>query len=125
MDGSHDDGCAVGGDDARLAHIARTRQLNDAARAAMKFRFVYATVGVQALGSETMSQVVEHVRRFDAFDSGNDPWREHDFGSISVGGEHIFWKIDYYDRELSAGSPDPADPAVTSRVLTIMLASEY
>jgi hypothetical protein len=37
----------------------------------------------------------------------------------------VFWKIDAYDRELRFGSEGPADPAVTRRVLTIMLASEY
>ncbi|WP_254913113.1 DUF3768 domain-containing protein [Novosphingobium sp. B 225] len=33
--------------------------------------------------------------------------------------------MDAYDRDLRFGSPDPDNPAVTRRVLTIMLASEY
>lgn len=37
----------------------------------------------------------------------------------------VFWTIDAHDRELRFGSDDPADPAVTRRVLTIMLAGEY
>ena len=50
---------------------------------------------------------------------------EHDFGALEVDGERLFWSIDYFDRSLAAGSPDQADPSVTTRVLTIMLAEEY
>jgi Protein of unknown function (DUF3768) len=36
-----------------------------------------------------------------------------------------FWKIDLYDREMELMSPDPANPDVTTRILTVMLADEY
>jgi len=55
----------------------------------------------------------------------NDPWGEHDFGAVEIDGEKAFWKIDCYDRTLTAGSENPANEALTHRVLTIMLASEY
>jgi hypothetical protein len=68
---------------------------------------------------------MSRVRTFEDFDGSNDPWHEHDFGAFDYKGNKIFWKIDYYDRQERAASPDPSDPAATSRVLTVMLASEY
>lgn len=118
-------GIAAGGDEARLEHIAIIRTLNDKARAAMRFRSIYVTVGIRAMGALAASQAVATVRAVDAFDAGNDPYGEHDFGAFQIGGQRAFWKIDYYDRELQGGAPDPADDRVTSRVLTIMLAEEY
>jgi hypothetical protein len=46
-------------------------------------------------------------------------------GVLEIQGERVFFKTDYFDLAMTAMSPDPADPAVTRRVLTIMLASEY
>ena len=83
------------------------------------------TCGVQNLGEAFVRKAFHAVRTFDAFAKDNDPWSEHDFGVIQVEGEKIFFKIDYYDKTLTSGSQDPADEALTTRVLTIMLASEY
>lgn len=69
--------------------------------------------------------VYDAVKTFDAFDDGNDPHRENDFGSFEYVGATLFFKIDYYDHKLECGSEDPANPAITTRVLTIMLADEY
>ena len=50
---------------------------------------------------------------------------EHDFGAINFKNETYFWKIDYYDADYNYFSPDPSDPNVTNRVLTIMRGDEY
>jgi hypothetical protein len=63
--------------------------------------------------------------RRSQFTTDNDPNGEHDFGSFTLVGRKFFWKIEYYDKELRYGSENPADPGVTTRVLTLMLASEY
>ena len=47
------------------------------------------------------------------------------FGSLTVEGTKLYFKIDYYDALERYGSEDPADPAVTTRVLTILLPEEY
>lgn len=83
------------------------------------------TAGVQARGAAFRLDVVEAVRTFTGFTRYNDPHLEHDFGSFIVRGERVFWKIDYYDLTLTCGSEAPEDPTITTRVLTIMLASEY
>ena len=83
------------------------------------------TAGVHALPIEEMVAVLRDVQRFDAFTADNDPYGEHDFGKIEGDSGTYFWKIDYYDSDRTYGSPDPADPAVTTRVLTIMRAEEY
>lgn len=83
------------------------------------------TLGIHDQGLGFTGDVIDAVRDFEAFDRDNDPHGEHDFGALTVDGQRIFFKIDYYDLDLQGHSPDAADPEVTHRVLTIMLASEY
>ena len=83
------------------------------------------TAGVSELPAETRTAILSAVRSFDKFDADNDPHREHDFGSFELAGHKFFFKLDYYDPGLESGSADPADPAKTTRVLTLMLAEEY
>ena len=103
----------------------RIRALNDAFRRAFVGGAVMITAGVEALPSDQRRAILAKVRAFDAFTEDNDPHEEHDFGVVELGDARCFWKIDYYDREMEMLSPDPADPSVTTRVLTVMLADEY
>jgi hypothetical protein len=70
------------------------------------------------------AELLRAVRYFDAFDDAIDPYGEHDLGRFLFEGTDCYWKIDYYNHDLSAGSEDPADPFKTTRVLTIMRVDE-
>jgi hypothetical protein len=101
-------------------------ELNDNARTAMGVACrLVQTEGISALPPEDQSAIREKVERFNDFTPGNDPHGERDFGAFMHAGQRIFWKIDYYAPGLTRGSENPADPAQTVRVLTIMLAEEY
>lgn len=104
---------------------ARIRELNDALRIYSKGGEVYLTHGVSAKGEDFVARAFRAVADFDGFDEGNDPYGEHDFGAVTVDGERVFFKVDCYDRNKEYGSEDPADPARTCRVMTILLAEEY
>lgn len=120
----------------------RIATLNDRARQAMGIACtLVATIGFRSLPEADQSRVRELIETYDAFDEDNDPHGERDFGTIyqlACGRwtidrpripederERVFWKLDYYDRNLRFGSDDPANPAVTRRVLTVMLSDEY
>ena len=110
-------------DSRRAAGIVR--DLNDAFRKTFAGGRVVVTTEVAALSDLDRIAVLEAVQAFSAFSTDNDPYGEHDFGAIDHGGQRYFWKIDAYDRRLEFGSPDPTDPSVTTRVLTVMRADEY
>ena len=101
------------------------RALNDRFRRTFIGGRVVITDGIVALGPLAAINILQDVRGFSTFTDDNDPHGEHDFGAIEHNGNTIFWKIHYYDTGYEAGSPDPANPAVTGRLLTVMLAQEY
>ena len=99
--------------------------LNDAFRNTLAGGKVLLTRGVDALAIAEKTQLLTAVMTFSTFTGDNDPWGEHDFGSIDQNGTRYFWKIDYYNPTGETGSEDPADPSKTLRVLTLMRADEY
>jgi len=107
------------------ARTSKIRDLNDAFRRTPIGGQSYFTDEAVAMGPDFMAAALAAVRNFAAFTVDNDPYGEHDFGCVTVGDEKVFWKIDYYDTTLCYGSNDPADPAKTTRIITIMLAHEY
>jgi Protein of unknown function (DUF3768) len=103
----------------------RIQALNDDLRRHHRGGRIVITAGVQALGTDLVRCIDNAIASFSEFTPDNDPYGEHDFGAVEVSGKLIFFKIDYYDLDLRHLSPDPADPTLTCRVMTVMLADEY
>ena len=81
------------------------------------------TAGIAGLDTDELAEVLTEVKNFSDFSVDNDPHQEHDFGSVTIDGEKVFWKIDYYaDEKLDQGTEDTLN---SYRVLTIMFADEY
>jgi hypothetical protein len=105
------------------SRTTRIAALNDSHR---KGRHgVFLTASIAELPTSVVSALIGAVVAFNEFDSGNNPYGEHDFGAVTVLGEKYFWKIDYYDIRMECHSPDASDDMVTRRVLTVMRADEY
>jgi hypothetical protein len=105
--------------------MSKIALLNDAFRQTFSGGRVTMTAGVAALPDMVKAEALCMVAAFDRFTEDNDPHGEHDFGGFELVNRKFFWKIDYYDAHCELGSEDPLDPAKTTRVLTLMLASEY
>jgi hypothetical protein len=107
----------------------RVRALNDAFRSRLPRRGksgrLNVTAGVAELSPEKLALLLIRIRDFTEFSADNDPHGEHDFGAIDQDGTKYFWKLDTYDQWMQFSSPDPTDPSVTTRVITIMRADEY
>ncbi len=101
------------------------RALNNRLRRTFHGGKVMITAGMRALEPNLLTELLNMVRAYDQFDQDNDPHGEHDFGTIEHDEVRVLWKIDYYDATLTYGSNDPADPSVTTRVLTIMRDCEW
>lgn len=99
--------------------------LNDQLRTTFLGGQVLLTEGIQALNKTDKKAVLQAVQAYNEFSDGNDPYGEHDFGLLIVNNQRYMFKVDYYDLSMAYRSEDPADPAKTKRVLTIMRADEY
>ena len=105
--------------------VVRIRELNDFLRATFTGGKVVVTAAIAELDEATRTKVVAMARSFKSFTRHNDPHGEHDCFFFQVEGQRFFAKIDYYDKSMEYGSEDPADPSVTTRVLTIGDAASY
>ena len=99
---------------------------------AFKSKIVFSH-DVSKMSEEDQKEILEIVRDYKTFSEDNNPHGEKDFGafnfcsndSIYETPERYFWQINYYDNDLKYHSDDATDSSKTTRVLTIMKASEY
>lgn len=121
------DGGSVASENEREGRVglAQRRELNDRLRIFGAGGIVVMTEGIAALGATAVNRVFARVAAFDSFTPDNDPWGEHDCALLTVDGVKVLWKIDYFDRSRRFRSPDPANPNLTVRIMTVMRADEY
>ena len=106
----------------RVQQIAET---NDQVRQTVMRDRLMITSGIRRLSHDTQNKIFAAIETYDDFKPSNDPHKEHDFGSIKIDGNSVFWKVDYFDNDLEYHSPDVLNRSVTRRVLIVMLAEEY
>jgi hypothetical protein len=104
---------------------ARVRDLNDQFRHDRKGGYYRLTESMVELGYEKCTEVLQAIADYDGFTLDNDPPGLHDFGCVTLAGEHYFWSIDYLDKSEMTESADPADVSVTVRILQIMSSSDF
>jgi hypothetical protein len=103
----------------------RVRELNDRFRKHLLTVTFVMSPGVSDLGEEAGTRIVAAIAAFDDFSRTDDPDGQHNLGAFEADGQTIIFKIDCFDTDLKYQSPDPTDPVVTVRVMTVMLAHEY
>ena len=117
---------------AKLNDELRAQILNAHVITGFKNKIMFSR-DVGLMSKEDQKEILEIVRDYKTFHEDNNPHGERDFGafnfcsndSIYETPERYFWQINYYDNDLKYHSEDATDPSQTTRVLTIMKASEY
>jgi hypothetical protein len=112
-----------------LHSAINTRELNDRLRihgSDPEIGRVTLSAMVMSLQPDKFFELLDKVREYDDF-SKDDPYNEHDFGSIDIDGETYVWKIDYYDTMYDGGVDHTQvnNSHKCKRLMTIMHIGEY
>jgi hypothetical protein len=98
-----------------VALRARVIELNDQLRRTFKHGRVQMTPSVYELDARLRGRAFDLLTRYDNFDEQS----EHDQGVFIFGGYSFEWQIEYRSKSGTGVSPDPANPEMTFRVLTL------
>ena len=99
---------------------AKIIALNDQLRTNFKGGRVQMTRGVYELDARLRGRALSVLARFDEFDATS----EHDSGVFIFAGYAFEWRIEYRGKDGTGVSPDPSDPELTLRVLTVYAADD-
>lgn len=99
--------------------------LNDTLRKTRTGGTVVVTQSVMRLTGFDPTVLAVALADYEGFDADNDPHGERDFGDLMLWGTDLLFKIEYYDTAMQFGSENPADPEVTTRVLTVMTTADW
>jgi Protein of unknown function (DUF3768) len=94
---------------------AKIIELNDQLRTTFKGGRVQMTPGVYDLDAQLHGRAVYVMSKYSKFDDSS----EHDWGVFIFAGYSFEWRIEYRGKDGTGVSPDPADPEMTFRVLTL------
>jgi hypothetical protein len=89
------------------------------------FNDVFISLEVSFLEDDELEGLKEMIRKYNNFNDDNDPYGEHDMGSLTYNSRTYFFKIDYFKLGNFNEGADPYQEKEVSRVMTIMHASEY
>ena len=99
---------------------AKIIELNDLLRTTFKGGRVQMTPDLYALEPALRGRALFFLSKYRKF----DPQSEHDWGTFIFGGYAFEWRIEYRDATGAGLSSNPADPAVTFRVLTLFVVAD-
>lgn len=99
----------------------KTIELNDQLRTTFKGGRVQMTAAVCALDPQLRGRALSALSRYDKFSDGE----EHDSGVFIFAGYSFEWRIEYRGKDGIGVSPDPANPEMTFRVLTLYAATDF
>jgi hypothetical protein len=94
---------------------AKIIELNDQLRTTFKGGRVQMTRNVYDLDDRLRGRALSVMARYNKFDESS----EHDVGVFIFAGYSFEWRIEYRGKDDFGVSPDPADPELTFRVLTL------
>ena len=70
---------------------------NDKIRTTLSGGEIYLTRTVESHANR--ASILNAVKSFNSFSAGNDPYQEHDFGTVEVDGETFYFKFEYCHRD--------------------------